>query len=253
MGFDIGRKPKRVIARTLFGKFGIALFKRFDDRDVDHLNHALRRATGDLQRLQLHFALGRALGDRREYAASFRHYESANDIRHRLSPYDPPAIDALVRKTEAVFTREFLARRSNTLSGGAGAIFIVSLPRSGSTLLEQILASHSMVEGLGELFDLQNIMDQAMRNGRAGASWPEVIEHLSSDELQALGERYMASVRRRRKTDRPYFTDKMPSNWRYAGLIRLILPEARIINIRRHPAPCCLSNFTTYFNIVIDI
>jgi len=225
---------------------------RFDDRDVDHLNRALQSATGDLQRIQLHFACGRALGSRGDYISSFRHYQSANDIRHRLAPYDRAATDTLVRKTEAVITREFIARRSNTLSGGAGAIFIVSLPRSGSTLLEQILASHSMVEGLGELFDLQNSVEQATSNGREGASWPEVIEHLSPDELRAVGERYMASVRRRRKTDRPYFTDKMPSNWRYVGLIRLILPEAKIINIRRHPASCCFSNFTTYFNAQTD-
>ncbi len=237
-----------------FAWLGLAELRkiRFDDRDVDHLNHALRSATGDLQRLQLHFALGNVLRDRREYSSSFRHYQSANDIRHRLAPYNAAAIDALVRKTEAVFTSEFLVKRTNTLSGGAGAIFIVSLPRSGSTLLEQILASHSMVEGLGELFELQNVVEQATRNGRAGAAWPEAIEHLSPDELHALGERYMASVSRRRKTDRPYFTDKMPSNWRYVGLIRLILPEARIINIHRHPAPCCLSNFTTYFNVQTD-
>lgn len=237
-----------------FAWLGLADLRKthFDDRDVDRLKRVLRRATGDLQRLQLHFTLGRALGDRGEYAASFRHYESANNIRQGLAPYDAAAIDTLVRKTEAVFTREFLARRSNTLSGGAGAIFIVSLPRSGSTLLEQILASHSMVEGLGELFDLQNIVDQATRNSRAGASWPEAIEHLSPDELQALGERYMASVRRRRKTDCPYFTDKLPSNWRYVGLIRLIMPKARIINIRRHPAPCSFSNFSTYFNVQTD-
>lgn len=244
------RKSLELDPANGFAWIGLANLRkiRLDDQDIARLNHALQGATDDLQRIQLHFALGKALGENGQYEYSFRHYQSANEIRHRLIPYDAAAIDNLVDKTEALFTPGFMAKGSSTASGGSDAIFIIGMPRSGSTLLEQILASHPMVEGLGELFDLQNIVAQVVHKGRTNASWLEVVENLSADELRALAESYMSSVRRRRKTERPLFTDKMPSNWRYIGLIHLILPKARIIDIRRHPVPCCFSNFTTYFN-----
>lgn len=244
------RKSLELDPANGFAWIGLANLRkvRLDDHDITQLNRALQGATDDLQRVQLHFALGKALGDCGRYEHSFRHYQSAHEIRHRLVPYDAAVVDTLVRKTEALFTAEFLAERSSPASGDTDAIFIVGMPRSGSTLLEQILASHPMVEGLGELFDLQNIVAQVMHKNRTGASWLEVVENLSADECHALGESYIASVRQHRKTERPFFIDKMPSNWRYIGLIRLILPKARIIDIRRHPIPCCFSNFTTYFN-----
>ncbi|MHA6644791.1 sulfotransferase family protein [Mesorhizobium sp. A623] len=244
------RKSLELDPASGFAWIGLANLRkiRLDDQDIARLDCALHGATDDLQRIHLHFTLGKALGERRQYEHSFRHYQSAKEIRHRLIPYDAEAIDNLVRKTEALFTAAFLAKRSSAASGGSDAIFIIGMPRSGSSLLEQILASHPMVEGLGELFDLQNIVARVVRKGRPNASWLEIVGNLSADELHALGESYMSSVRQRKKSERPFFTDKMPSNWRYVGLIHLILPKARIIDIRRHPAPCCFSNFTTYFN-----
>jgi hypothetical protein len=116
------------------------------------------------------------------------------------------------------------------------------MPRSGSTLVEQILSSHPMVEGAGELSQLGEIVD------RIGTPWPQALPELGADALRALGQDYLAATRRFRRTDRPFFTDKMPSNWRYVGLIQLILPNAKIVDVRRHPLACGFSCFATYFS-----
>jgi hypothetical protein len=127
----------------------------------------------------------------------------------------------------------------------------VGLPRSGSTLVEQILASHPLIEGAGELPAIERIaMDIA---GQAGAaSWQEAIGELGADALRARGEAYLASARACLTTDRPFFTDKMPFNWSCVGLIHLILPNARIIDVRRHPLACCFANFSQYFSRTVN-
>lgn len=225
----------------------------FDEGDVYLLERALRNASDNAHLTQLHFALGKALGDLGRFEGSFRHYQQANDIRRKLVPYDPATVGTLVNETEAVFTPEFIKRNTPGGVGGAEVIFIVGMPRSGSTLIEQILASHPMVEGLGELFELQNIATRLIGTDPIRAAWPQAVANLSAAELRSLGENYLESARRFKKTDRPFFTDKMPSNWQHIGLIQLMLPEAKIVDARRHPLACCFSNFTTYFNLQTSV
>lgn len=220
---------------------------RLEAGDIASLESALSTGTDTLQRVQLHFALGRALGDHGRFERSFHHYERANRLRQDLIPYDAGITRDLAHKVETVFTAEFLAQTARPGCDEPGPIFVVGMPRSGSTLVEQILASHPMIEGCGELFELRNLA-AGLRAGAAGRPWPEVVAGLNGEGLRALGQRYLASVRRHRRTGRPFFTDKMPSNWQFVGLIHLILPNARVVDVRRHPIACCFSAFTTYFN-----
>lgn len=222
---------------------------RLGAEDVARMEQALAHVRDDLNRTQLHFALGKALADLDRFESSFRHYERANAIRAGLIRYDPASLSGLVDQMQTRFTASLVERHAGQGCDAPDPIFIVGMPRSGSTLVEQILASHPMIEGLGELPELDRI---AALIGGAGASrpaWPETVVGLGPDGLRALGEDYLAATRRYRRTDRPFFTDKMPANWRYVGLIRLILPHAKIVDVRRQPLACCFSNFTTYFNL----
>jgi tetratricopeptide (TPR) repeat protein len=193
------------------------------------------------ERLHLHYALGKALEDRQDYATSFAHYAQGAALRRRETPYDPDATTAQVRKSEAMFTADFLAARAGAGSASAAPIFIVGLPRSGSTLVEQILASHSRVEGTMELPEIGLIAR------RLGPDYPAALAGLSPAELAALGDGYIAATRVHRQLDRPVFIDKMPNNFLHIGLISLILPNARIVDARRHPLGSGFSAFKQHF------
>ena len=217
---------------------------RLDPQDLTRMEQALPRVADSLSRTQLHYALGKALGDLGRFASSFQHYEAGNRLRGGLTAYAADSLSDAVRRTEATFTPAFLDARRGQGRHAPDPIFIVGMPRSGSTLVEQILASHPLVEGLGELADLGEV---AATLG-AEAGWAEALEGLDAAALAGLGERYLTAAGRRRQTQRPFFTDKMPANWRHVGLTHLILPNARIIDVRREPMACCFSSFTTYFN-----
>jgi len=222
----------------------------FSDEEVATIRHQLGRADlGDDDRLHFEFTLGKALEDRGEYAASFAHYAEGNRLRRATSRYDAADTTAHVRRSIAFFDAEFFAARRGWGSPARDPIFIVGLPRAGSTLLEQVLSSHSSVEGTMELPDLMSIVQGlADRRDRAGdARYPEVLAGLDASAVRALGERYLASTRIQRKTARPVFIDKMPNNWGHVGLIHLVLPNARIIDARRHPLACCFSNYKQHF------
>lgn len=218
---------------------------RLEPADVTAIEAALDRAPSDLAKVQLGYALGKALGDQGAYEASFRHFEWANALRGRLTPHDPEALDRFARAMAQMAHPRFAIPAPSREGGTGGPIFIVGMPRSGSTLVEQILACHPRIEALGELFELQGV---AKRIKSAPEALPAAIGSLSTGEYSRLGEDYLRSVQRYRRTSRPFFTDKMPANWQWVPLIRRILPNARIIDIRRDPAPCCLSAFMTYFN-----
>jgi len=232
-----------------FAWWGLANLRtvRLDARDVTTMQEALQHASDDLHRVQLHFALGKGLGDQDRFEHSFRHYAAGNELRRRHMPYEPWLVRETVRKTEVLFTREFLQEHAENGYAAADPIFIVGMPRSGSTLVEQILASHPLIEGAGELIELEKI---AARIGGAAtaSSWLDKVATLRAEDLRALGETFLSATRAHRMSERPFFTDKMPFNWRYIGLILLILPNARIIDVRRHPLGCCFSNFALYFN-----
>ncbi len=222
----------------------------FSESDVATLRAALARTDlGEEDRLHFEFTLGKALEDEGSYEESFRHYAAGNALRRKSLPYSAAENSAFVRRSRALFTREFFAARAGAGVAARDPIFILGLPRAGSTLLEQILASHSRVEGTMELPDVPQIArDLAERGGTdRGAGFFEAVAGLSGTELRALGERYLEGTRPLRKSAAPYFIDKMPNNCLYVGLIHLILPNATLIDARRHPLGCCLSCFKQHF------
>lgn len=230
--------------------WGLANLKtaRLDDDDIAAIRATL--AIPDLApeaAINLHYALGKALDDAARPEQAFAAYAKGATARLALVPHDPGGVDADVERTRATITADFLAARTGWGSPAPDPIFIVSLPRSGSTLVEQILATHPEVEGTEELHDIERIA-LMIGGGPRGAHWTERVAGLSRTDIRALGEHYIEATRRHRRTDRPFFTDKMPSNWIYAGLIRLILPRARIIDVRRHPLACGWANFTQHFS-----
>jgi len=226
---------------------------RFADGDVRAMHAELGRpGLSDDDRLHFEFSLGKALEDERSYAESFAHYDRGNAIRRRLHPYSAEENTRFVRHSKALLTPDFIADRAGAGAGAKDPIFIVGLPRSGSTLVEQILASHPFVEGTMELPDIPQLAHELARRGEDdgdsdGTAFFRSLARLSRAELSGLGERYLASTRAHRKTDAPFFIDKMPNNCLYVGFIHLILPNARIIDARRHPLGCGLSVFKQHF------
>jgi tetratricopeptide (TPR) repeat protein len=223
---------------------------RFEPTEIEAMRAQLEHpGLTHEDRFHFHFALGKALEDAGEFAQSFVHYEQGNKLRRAGVPYDPEEASVHVRRSKAFFSAEFFAQRAGVGATAADPIFIVGLPRSGSTLLEQILSSHPLVEGTMELPDILSIAkDLGGRKQRGdGSMYPEVLATLSADELRALGERYMTQTRIQRKTEAPFFIDKMPNNFAHVGLIHLILPQAKIIDARRHPLGCCFSGYKQHF------
>jgi tetratricopeptide (TPR) repeat protein len=223
---------------------------RFTEAEIATMREQLGRndLTND-DRYHFHFSLGKALEDAGDYSGSFEHYHQGNSLRRKLIRYDARDNAAHVERSRRLFTREFFAGRAGAGCAAPDPIFIVGLPRAGSTLIEQILASHSAVEGTQELPDITTIARAiGRRTSRAeGSAYPRALEKFSRDELQALGEQYMSQTRIQRKTPAPYFIDKMPNNFVHVGLIHLILPNAKIIDARRHPLGCGFSCYKQHF------
>jgi predicted Zn-dependent protease len=232
--------------------WSLANMKTFRFTQADHA--AIRSQLGreDLgveDRYHFHFALGKALEDARDYAASFEQYAAGNRERRKVIRYDADDLANGVQRAKKLFTREFFASRRGFGSPAPDPIFIVGLPRAGSTLIEQILASHSSVEGTMELPDVITIARELEGPRKRGepSRYPEALESMSAADFRALGERYLAQTRVQRREDRPHFIDKMPNNWMHVGLIHLMLPNAKIIDARRHPLGCCFSVFKQHF------
>jgi tetratricopeptide (TPR) repeat protein len=200
-------------------------------------------------RFHFHFALGKALEDESNYAESFTQYAEGNLLRRAHVRYKAGETTSFVAQSRVLFTKDFFDAREGYGAPYPDPVFIVGLPRSGSTLVEQILASHSAIEGTMELPNLVGIVRQlAGRKMRDDASrYPAILGELSRGELRALGEQYLAETRIQRKTDARFFIDKLPNNWAHTGLIHLMLPNARIIDARRHPLSCCWSGFKQHF------
>lgn len=213
---------------------------KLGDEDIAAMEQALRSARlSDDDRFHLDFALGKAMHDAGRADEAFAHYSNANALRLKHHPYKSERISRTVDEVIEAFTAEAFADRP----GGCGAgdpIFIVGMPRAGSTLIEQILSSHSLVEGTSELPDLPAV---ARKSGR----YPQSVLALSAGERRELGEDYLKRASVQRRTSRPFFVDKLPNNWLFVPLIQLILPNAKIIDARRHPLGCCFSNFRQHF------
>ena len=241
------------VCRPAFGDayWSLANLKtyRFTDQELARLQ-ALQDQPGVLpqDRYHLNFALGKGLEDRGAYAESFRCYELGNAAKRAESKYRPEIIENNTRQQIEVCTADFFAARRGWGASSREPIFIVGLPRSGSTLLEQILASHSKVEGTQELANVQQIV-AALRGRDAtpdNSRYPRILADLSAEDCRRRGEQYLTGAQVYR-TDRPFFIDKMPNNFRHLGLIHLMLPNARIIDARREPVACCFSNYKQLF------
>ncbi|MFI4885484.1 MAG: tetratricopeptide repeat-containing sulfotransferase family protein [Steroidobacterales bacterium] len=222
---------------------------RFGDADVLAMRQALLRSDlAEEDRLHFEFALGKALEDAASYEESFAHYAAGNALRRMQHGYDAEENSRFVRRSKELLTREFFSGRAGAGAAARDPIFIVGLPRAGSTLIEQMLASHPLVEGTMELPQLPKIARElAGPKQEVEGTFLRKLASLSRDELAALGERYLTETRVMRKTDAPFFIDKMPNNCMYVGLIHLILPNAVIIDARRHPLGCGFSCFKQHF------
>jgi len=223
---------------------------RFTSAELEAMRaHHDRDGLADEDRFHLHFAMGKALEDAQSYAESFENYAQGNRIRRNSIKYISNEMTTHVRRCKELMTREFFAQRAGYGARAADAIFIVGLPRAGSTLLEQILSSHSQVEGTMELPDIPAIAKTLSGVGSKsqGSKYLETLAALTADECREIGEQYLSQTRIQRKTDAPRFIDKMPNNFAHIGLIHLTLPNAKIIDARRHPLACCFSGFKQHF------
>lgn len=217
------------------------------------------------ERADLHSALGKAYGDAKDYAKSFENYAKGNALRRINIVFDKDRQTAMRLALQQFFTVEFFRERSGWGANFRAPIFIVGMPRSGSTLLEQILASHSNIEGLGELMHLDSALleplsgagsdvrreefanGNAVDKGGLVDAYVRMFHRLDAENFRNAGRSYIESTGRRRVTDRPYFSDKTLRNFFYVGLIHLILPNAKIIDARRHPLDCAWSCFRSQF------
>ena len=240
-------------ARPAFGDayWSLANLKtyRFEEHEMEAMRAAeAAAAISDVDRYHLCFALGKALEDSGQYAGSFSYYERGNALKRAAGRYRPEAHELNTRLQIEVCTADLFSRHAQAGAAAADPIFIVGLPRSGSTLVEQILASHSSVEGTQELADVPRIV--AGLRGRdsdpAHPLYPAVLARMSDAEFRALGEKYLRDTRVYR-SGKPRFIDKMPNNFRHLGLIHLMLPNAKIIDARREPMACCFGNFKQLF------
>jgi predicted Zn-dependent protease len=197
----------------------------------------------------LHFSLGKAYEDARQTEASFRHYDAGNRLRRTMIVHDADEFAAEVRAAAETFTAPFIAAMGEGGCPAPDPIFVVGLPRSGSTLVEQILSSHSQVEGTMELPEMMIIAGRLQARVEEGhfPDFASMVRSLTPADRARLGEEYIERTRVHRKTERPLFIDKMPNNWQHVGLIRLILPNARIVDARRHPLSCCFSGWKQHF------
>lgn len=223
---------------------------RFTSEDVSAMRAALAVDGLDSnERLHFHFALGKALEDEAKFAESFQHYSDGNRLRRQEIRYDADENRDRLARSRELFTSRFLQERAGIGCPAPDPIFIVGLPRSGSTLLEQILASHSQVEGTMELPDIIAIARRLAAGADETGSerYPGVLATLTSEQWRGIGFEYLQRTRIHRRRGTPFFIDKMPNNFAHLGLILLALPNARIIDARRHPLACCLSGFKQHF------
>ncbi|GGD88206.1 hypothetical protein GCM10011515_04800 [Tsuneonella deserti] len=231
--------------------WGLASIKRpvLDAQDIETMRQQRAIAIDVRNSAPLEFALARAHHDRGEYREAFAHYEQGNRLRAESLQYDASQLSDEIGDVERIVTPQFIEAMPTDAVGDERPIFIVSLPRSGSTLLEQMLGSHPQIEPVGELpyipAILRTFIEMATRRGKVAVT--EAIASIPDQQAQMMGRDYLERARLHRKTTRPFFIDKLPQNWSNILFIRRILPQARFIDIRRDAMDCCFSNFTQSF------
>lgn len=240
--------PDNGTAWWLFADLKLA---RFFAADVAAMQAAEARQPDALAEASLHFALAAAAHQDQDYAAGADHLRRANALRLKERPHDIAAMAAGVDRAIETYTAGFFAARADQGCDSREPIFVLGLPRSGSTLIEQVLASHPAIEGTAELFAVQQIEVELFREHSA-ESVEAFVAALDPAELERLGRRYLDLTRFNRRSDRPHFIDKNPGNWRQLGFIHTILPNARIIDIRRNPMDCCFANYSQHFMVGVN-
>lgn len=220
---------------------------RFSDDEIEAMKqHVDNEELLDETRVNFNFALGKAYEDNGEYELAFHRYSRGNSLRRPQESYDPVQTEVVHDQIIETFSVEFLTMNQGCGETDPAPIFIVGLPRSGSTLIEQILASHSQVDGTHELPDLARCIKTVNQQRPGGRTYPLAIANMTHDQFCDLGRQYLDSTKRHRH-DNPFFTDKMPNNFASIGLLQLILPKATIVNARRHPLDSCIGSFKQLF------
>ena len=243
-------------AYALRGNFGDAFWSlanlktyRFTPDELAQMQAvAEAQDTPEEDRIHVLFALGKAFEDAGDADRAFGFYHRGNSLRHAQHPHEATQVSERMKLQQEVCTAAFFQEREGWGCLAPDAIFVVGLPRAGSTLIEQILASHSAIDGALEFHHIGAIaqrLDGRRRRGQA-PRYPNRLKELTADNARELGERFLADTRIQRR-DAPFFIDKMPNNFRHLGLIHMILPNARVIDARRHPMACCFSNYKQLF------
>jgi len=221
---------------------------RFEDTEIDAMQAQLRKSDlPDQARVNLEFSLGKAFEDRQDYNSAWLHYSSGNRLQRSLVDYDPVEHELHLQDIRQVFEPALFDQFADAGHQQRGPIFIVGLPRSGSTLIEQILSSHSQVEGTAELPNLAAIATSTGRYRHDGLTYPATVPTYTARDFAAFGREYLQQVAHHRIEGTPLFIDKMPNNFIHVGWIKLILPDAIVINTRRHPVDSCLGAYKQLF------
>lgn len=241
----IKAKPK--FGPAYWSMANLKIFNFTDDEIHIMLGQLERDDLTDAEDIHFRFALGKAMEDKKDYERAWHYYDTGNRRQRMTVEHEPLEMEKRFTALKSVFDAEFLDRRASVGYGAPDPIFIVGLPRSGSTLVEQILASHSQVEGTSELPILTNIAESIGRYRADGIGFPEGVRDLRDKDLRAYGKQYIEDSQRHRVTDKPLFTDKLPNNFPLVGFAHLILPNAKIINARRHPFDSCLGAYKQLF------
>ena len=222
---------------------------RFTDEQLEEMKARLEddKTTGDKSEVNFLFALGKAYDDRRDFDRAWHYYERGNSKQRMLVQYDPVHTETINDGILEVFDKALLEEKGGSGHPDPAPIFILGLPRSGSTLIEQVLASHSQVEGTSELPYLGRVAMSLNRNRPDGVNYPQAVRELAPENLAVLGEDYIRYAQLHRTEGKPFFVDKMPNNFPTIGFLHLILPNARIIDARRHPLDACVGNYRQHY------
>lgn len=222
---------------------------RFTQDDISAMQHLLATAVLSAdEKSALHFALGKAFDDEKQFAKAFSHFEEANQLTRKKITYKSAQTENVTSKMIETFSADFMKSRMNVGHKSEAPIFVVSMPRSGSTLVEQILASHSLVLGGNELPDLQQVSSESRIMISKNVDFFTNLSALTPEHFERLGTLYLDRIKRRYKSNKPYFTDKMPFNFHLIGFIQLILPNAKIIHVKRNPIDTCMGCYKLPFN-----
>ena len=241
-------KNKSDFGEAYWSMANLKIFE-FKDSEVDSMLKELEKEDlTDNEEIHFRFALGKAFEDKKDYPKAWHYYHTGNQKQRITVDHFPVEMEMRYNLIKEVFNADILAERANCGYERSDPILIIGLPRSGSTLVEQILASHSQVEGTSELPILGNIAESIGQHRTDGIRYPKAIEELRDKDLYAYGQQYIDEAQRHRITEKPFFTDKLPNNFPLIGLLSLILPNAKVINARRHPIDSCLGGYKQLFS-----